>query len=259
MKTRKIAFTFILLLAIGLFILFKSPNKQEKKQVIQSKKRETSTVTNTILKIEEKTVKKLNDTTLYLYFDELSDVYNYRIIDKFYANNSSRNYDSLVRIIKVFEKNDSLIQTIIPKLYLNADWYYFDREKPKKLVRSYITGENTQTKVVNNYMAHLIIADLNFDGLEDFATPIDHGADNGPHHAFYIQQKSGKFRYNQYLSNELIWFPEKFNDSLKTFTRIMAAGAWGIGYTTFKYDTIRNKWKIIKNYQIDLETGKVVK
>ncbi len=57
-------------------------------------------------------VKKLKDSTVVLFFKDLSNVYNYKIIDIHHGIENQYHYDSVSRLIKIFNKNDSLIQKI---------------------------------------------------------------------------------------------------------------------------------------------------
>jgi hypothetical protein len=215
--------------------------------------------TSKIIKNEIKQkVKKLTDTTVVLYFKDLSHIYDYKIIDKYCSAKNQNYYDSVLRVIKIFDKKSSLIQKIYPNLQMTP-WYFLERNCPLRLSRSYITGKNANYNDMDNYCGEIVVADLNFDGLEDFATPINSGADNGPHYAFYIQNKKNRFEYNSYLTENLTWFPEKINDSLMSFTSSVPCGVYGTWYQTFKYDRILIKWKKIENYVIDNRTGRIMK
>ncbi|HET6991702.1 MAG TPA: hypothetical protein VFJ43_10280 [Bacteroidia bacterium] len=201
--------------------------------------------------------KKLTDTTVVLNFKNLSNVYNYRITDKYYCNRNQYHGDSVYRVIKIFNKNDSLIQRIYPNLQM-VPWYFFENDMPSALSRSYVTGKNVNADVTDNYCGEIVVADLNFDGLEDFATPVDHGCDNGAHYAFYIQNSNDQFKRNTYLTENVTWFPEEINDSLLMFTNSVPL-MWGIACQTFKYDTLSKKWGKTKDYVIDYRTGKIIR
>ncbi len=200
---------------------------------------------------------KLKDSTIVFYFKDLSYSYNYELIDKYYNINRNDYTDSILRIIKIFDKKDSIIQ----KIYINIQlmpWYFFDKDI-EYISRSYITKKNTKLKTWDNYCGEIVIADLNFDGLEDFATVVGYGIDNGSHYKFYIQTNNNKFEYNSYLTENVVWFPEKINDSLMSFTSSVPCFINGLWCQTFKYDTISEKWKKIEDYIIDRTTGKLIK
>lgn len=251
---------FLLCLSIVLLIFLFPKEKLGIPPKVYKEKLKAKTISDSTQNIQpEAAFKKVNDTTVVFFFKDLSNEYNYKIIDRFYSNESHRYFDTIIRIIKIFTKNDSLVQKIYPKLSMSPWYLNFVRKYRLRVSRSFITGKNAYYEDVDNYCGEIVVADLNFDGLEDFATPVDSGADNGPHYAFYIQQKNNKFKFNKYLSEEVIWFPEKFNDSLKTFTTITPCGIYGIAYQHFRYDTSTVQWRATKGYLIDVRTGKVMK
>ncbi len=203
-------------------------------------------------------VKKLKDSTVVLFFKDLSNVYNYKIIDNFYVNADNRYYDSVSRVIKIMDKRDSLIQRIRPGLQM-IPWYIFEHFPNLSLSRSYITGKNQNVSVSDNYCGEIVVADLNFDGLEDFATPISSGASNGSHYAYYMQDTNFRFKLNWYLTENVIWFPEKIVDSLLIFTSTVPCCVTGLSHRTFKYDIAFKRWKKIEDYIIDYSTGKIMR
>jgi hypothetical protein len=232
-------------------------NTTEPKAVTKSNPDTVATQNQEITKIDSTpNTQKPKDSTVVLSFKDLSHVYNYKIVDKYHRSESY--YDSVSRVIRIFDKKDSLIQKIYPKLEMTP-WYFLDLSIPLRLSRSYITGKNADHADIDNYCGEIVVADLNFDGLEDFATPIGSGADNGPHYAFYIQDTNRRFKLNRYLTENVIWFPTTIVDSLMTFTTTVPCGAMGLGYQTFRYDPAFKKWKLIKHYIIDVTTGKRMK
>lgn len=240
----------------------KSIIKQEKVVIKPMQKTDRITADNAVVKEEEispEEIKpKLKDTTVVLFLDDLSYTFNYKIIDNYFCNNFKGYYDSCFRTIKIYNKQDSLLQKIIPDMQITP-WYFMDSGYPLSLSRSYITGKNKDVNDADNYCGEMAVADLNFDGLEDFATPIGCGADNGPHYAFYIQSKLNKFTLNRYLTENVIWFPDQINDSLKTITNAVPCTVIGLNYTTYKYLPKTNKWKRTEEYLIDIRTGKLMK
>ena len=262
MKTKIIKIIILLFFIITfIFVIIKITHKQNValKTLEIKKSNKIKPLNATIDKNEiSQNLIKLRDTTVILYFKDLSNVYNYKIIDKYYCEHSLDYYDKVYRIIKVYNKKDSLIQKINPNLKITP-WYFLESDWNLKLSRSYITGKNIEYNDPDNYCGEIVVADLNFDGLEDFATPVDQGCDNGSHYAFYIQNKNNRFVFNNYLTENVMWFPDKINDSLKSFTNSVPCTIYGIMYQTFKYDTLLTKWKKTKEYLIDNRTGKLMK
>lgn len=198
----------------------------------------------------------LIDTTAILILKNLSFLYNYKIIDTVYKSNDEYFCGKTKRIIEISNKEDSIIQIIYVDKMDQPNYLYFScKNEPK--YRSQITGKNFKKRVVDDYFGELVIADLNFDGLEDFATPIDYGCDNGSHQAFYIQDENGSFTLNIYLTDSVIWFPQEINVKKKTFKTITNAGSFGVCYKTFLFDTTSQKWKLFDHYDRIIATGKI--
>ena len=252
------ALLIIIILMIAVYRFQRNQNDPIKASSINENEKISRTYPEISKSKPKQNAEKLKDTMVILSFKDLSKVYNYKIIDRYYCNNSLNYYDSILRVIKVYNKKDSLIQRIYPNLQMTP-WYYYEDKLPLRLSRSFVTGKNANYDDADNYDGEIVIADLNFDGLEDLATPVNSGADNGPHYAFYIQNKNKRFEYNSYLTEHVMWFPEKINDSLMTFTSTVPCTVIGLWYQTFKYDTTMKKWSRIKNYIVDIRTGKRMK
>lgn len=138
-------------------------------------------------------------------------------------------------------------------------WYWPSNADSLKLSRSYFTGFNADYDDIDNYCGEIVVADFNFDGLEDFATPIDQGASNGPHYAFYIQNKKGKFELSSYLTENIIWFPTTWNKLKRSFTTEVPCGATCLMYNTYKFQSNTNSWKKTDSSFVDIVTGKKLK
>ncbi len=196
------------------------------------------------------------DTTSFFNFKDISYIYNYKIIDTVYHENDEYPFGKTKRIIIISTKKDSIIQVIkVDKI--DQPNYYISFDKNEPLFRSQITGKNFKKRVLDDYYGELVIADLNFDGLEDFATPVDHGCNNGSHQAFYIQDKTGHFTLNHFLTDTVTWFPQEINKNKKTLKSITSAGGYGVSFRTFLFDTTSQKWNMIDHYVRSFETGKI--
>lgn len=246
---------FITLLGISIFSIFliskllKHDNQQPviEKKYLESLEEKTDTIKNILLEI---------DTTAILILKNVSYKFNYKIIDTVYKYNDEYFFGQTKRIIEISNKKDSIIQIIyVDKI--DQPNYYISFDKNEPIYRSQITGKNFKKRVLDDYFGELIIADLNFDGFEDFATPVDHGCSNGSHQAFYIQDTNGRFILNQFLTDSVIWFPEEINVKKKTFTTITSAGGYGVGFITYHFDTTSHKWIKIDHYIRSFETGKI--
>ncbi len=247
------------------FILLSSCGRDEKRAVGKPSEQEVVSKSNQdsinigtpeITKNDSnQNVKKLKDSTAVLFFKDLSNVYNYKIIDKHHGIENQYHYDSVSRVIKIFDKKDSLIQKLRIGLEMGT-WYPDDRLQLRPS-RSYITGKNMHFDDVDNYCGEIVVADLNFDGLEDFATPTSSGTDNGPHYSFYVQDTHHRFKLNRYLTDNVTWFPERIVDSLRIFTTDVPCTVEGTMFQTFRYDEASTRWRRIEYYFRNNRTGEI--
>ncbi len=221
------------LLFIPLFLLFSCKNSTEEKHF---KKKSTNTI-------------------IILNFNDLSHKFSYQIKDTYFQSIGSEKFALLQREINIFDKKKKLVQTIIPSLKMTP-WYFPENKLKLRLSRSYLTGKNENFDDLDNYCGEIVVADFNFDGKEDFATPIDQGASNGPHYAFYIQENENHFNLNSHLTNMLIWFPEKIDNDAKTLTNEVPSGVYAINRQVFNYSSNTKTWTKIENLLLDVKSGK---
>lgn len=112
-----------------------------------------------------------------------------------------------------------------------------------KAVRSYITGINKDAETIDNDFGDLIIADFNFDNLEDFAIKNDSGGNGGPTYNYYIQGKNKSFTLDNFLTTEMEFFPSKFIIKNKRLITYVHANAYQLSENTFEYNEKSKKWK----------------
>ena len=113
-----------------------------------------------------------------------------------------------------------------------------------KMVRSYSTGINKNTEIVDNEFGDLVIADFNFDNKEDFAIKNDSGGNGGPTYNFYIQDKNKKFTLDKFLTDKMEFFPTKFVAKNKKIITYVHANAYQLSENTFEYNLKIKKWKL---------------
>ena len=101
-----------------------------------------------------------------------------------------------------------------------------------------------------NDFGDLIVTDLNFDGKEDLAIKREEGGNGGPLYFFYIQTEE-KFILNEYLSNEMMFFPIDFNPKTKTMRTYVRMNSSQDESIFYQYSDSEKKWKIIdrRNYR----------
>ncbi len=120
-------------------------------------------------------------------------------------------------------------------------------------VQSYATGFNTQRDNADSDYGDLVVADLNFDGREDLAIKTQEGSNSGSWYAYYLQDSTGKFRRNKYLSDEMGFFPAEMNKKKRTLTIVIHLNVAAFGEITYKLDTTTQKWCKISSKTIPVE------
>jgi hypothetical protein len=132
----------------------------------------------------------------------------------------------------------------VQKILANGTYLFSNVLKNCDFVRSYATGFNKGNEVVDNDFGDLIIADLNFDGKDDFALKKDSGGNGGPVYNFYVQN-NGKFILDKFLTEQMEFFPTRINKNNKTLTTFVHANAYQLGEHTYRFAA--NKWKETKH------------
>ncbi len=130
------------------------------------------------------------------------------------------------------------------------------------------SGKNNLDTSVNNYFDtkeakikttegletfhNIIVLDVNFDGLEDFAIINFEGGNGGPLYAYYIQNPNNEFELDDELTNEVRFFPIEINNKEKTLTFGHPSGCCKIN--TFKIQIQPNgNWKQIYSKLEDIK------
>ena len=161
-------------------------------------------------KVEVVKVKKRQS----LLHENLSKTLNYQ---SFIKRIPTEYTDSCIVKIVVSGKTDKNIvyETDITSTYLLGNNTFANEN-----VRSYITGKNINKDVIDNDYGDLVVADFNFDGLEDFAIKREEGGNAGPFYNFYIQSTRNTFAIDKYLSDTIISFPNEMDFEQKKVTNV---------------------------------------
>lgn len=157
--------------------------------------------------------------------------------------------DSCIVIIAIKDKDSNKTKESIKYSSL----YLFDTVfKNCESVRSYQTHVNDTIEVVDNDYGDLIIADFNFDGLDDIAVIKDSGGNGGPLYNFYTQGKNGRFYFDKFLSEKMEFFPTKINSQDKTLVTYVHAGVCGLSEMIYSYNSKTSTWQRISHKIIDI-------
>lgn len=117
-------------------------------------------------------------------------------------------------------------------------------------VRSYTTGYNINKEIVDNMYGDIVVADLNFDGLEDLAIMNDNGGNSGPYYRFFLQENKQKFKESQFLRDSMALFPTKINPANKTLFIRSRVGFCMIGERVLAFNE-NKKWETKSKKLID--------
>jgi len=172
-------------------------------------------------------------------YENLSKSFNFKVIP------IPKKEDLIQIVVEVTNKvNLKRAQT----LTMECEGFYLDSFDDCKNVKSYSTKVNSKLPVGGeNDSGNFIVADFNFDGLEDFAIKRDPGGNGGPLYAYFLQAEDKKFYKSSYLSNLVEFFPIEINIIKKTITTLVHANAYQKNKRTFKYNPKAKKWKLIYN------------
>ncbi|HTJ48205.1 MAG TPA: hypothetical protein VL443_02045 [Cyclobacteriaceae bacterium] len=173
-----------------------------------------------------------------------------------YQRGLSKEFDInvfFVRFSDVKEYHDSCIVKLqivdkathykLDSLSITSRLYYEDVFKDCKNVLSYSTGININKKILDNYYGDIIVADLNFDDRDDIVVINDSGGNSGTFYNFYLQDKNKKFTLNRYLTDSMVYFPQKINKRNRTLVTYALAGACGVGEHVHQLNPVIGEWK----------------
>lgn len=150
-----------------------------------------------------------------------------------------RTFDSCTVKIEIFKKSTNKIrQTIV----FGSDLLFKESFSNCNNIRSYSTGKNKNVQSVDNDFGDLVIADFNFDGIEDFAIKKEEGGNAGPQYFFYLQDKKGNFILDRFLTDKVVFFPSKINSKKHSITTVVHANAYQVCETTYRLNET-GKWE----------------
>jgi hypothetical protein len=142
------------------------------------------------------------------------------------------------------KKTNKVLQTI----RYGTNWLFKSDFSECNNIRSYITNQNLK-KDAEEDIGDMIVADLNFDGKDDIALKYDSWGNSGPLYYYYIQDSSGKFIRNDFLSEEMGLFPSKIDMKNKLLVTYGHAGVEQLAEHIYALNTRSNKW-YQKSYRV---------
>lgn len=148
--------------------------------------------------------------------------------------------------IEIF-KNNKPKQNII---FAPNFWTFTEDSFKINQINYFKNGLKIQEGIENYH--NLIIADFNFDNLEDFAILYDSGGNGGPVYSYYFQDKMGKFNLNDKFPLNQGPFPKNINNTNHTLTISLPISCCKIETTIFNLKE-NGEWEMISSKQEDLK------
>jgi hypothetical protein len=178
-----------------------------------------------------------------LKYNDLSDKYNYEI-NAFLQKEVDSDLEKIYEIqINITNKSDT---TKFQRITIKPDYLFGDVFTNISDSNSYIREKHKKREIIDNDFGDFIVADFNFDALEDFAIKSYSGGNGGPLYEYYIQDSTGIFHKDNYLTDEVRFFPAEMDKKHKLLRTIVHANAYGVNEFIYKYDPLKKKWTFIK-------------
>jgi len=146
--------------------------------------------------------------------------------------------DSLDVFIKITNKHTKTEK----ELHFGNGWMFEGTYTDCNRVRSYTTHVNEDAQIADNDYGDIVVADLNFDGKDDFVLKKNSGGNTGPDYAFYLQDKKGGFAEDRFLTDSVGYFPDDIDVSKKQIT-VSTTSFLVVGERIFSYNTDTQKWQ----------------
>jgi hypothetical protein len=178
-----------------------------------------------------------------LIYKDLSDKYFYEI-NTFIQKEKDGDLEKIYEIqVKIINKSDT---TNFQKITIKPDWLNGDAYTNTSEASSYLIGKNKKREIFDNDFGDFIVADFNFDALEDFAVKRCSGGNGGPLYEYFIQDSTGVFHKDIFLTNEVAFFPSEIDENNKLLKTYVHANVYGVNEHIYKYDTVKMKWTYLQ-------------
>lgn len=180
---------------------------------------------------------------------DLSKIFDFKIFGTEFENEEDST-NPLVAEINIIKKSNPIkVQEI---RFEPNSWIMF-KDIPCDAI-SYFNNEGSLKEDIDNHH-NFIIADYNFDGLEDFAYIWDIGGNGGALYSFYFQNKEGMFIEAKDFPLQNGAFPSEINIIKKTLTTTNPVGCCKINKTIYQLEN-NSKWKLISSKQEAINSKK---
>jgi hypothetical protein len=173
--------------------------------------------------------------------DKLSNQFDLAMSFYRYPDNS-QNDSCLVKVLINDKRTTEAIDS-----FSFASWYYSGATFRCENATSYTTGFNSNKEVVDNHPGDIVVADLNFDDKDDIALINDLTASSGPLYNYYIQDSTGRFKLDNYLTDSITFFPATIDRKNLRLTTFVWAGVCCVAKDVYQYDKTTKSWRHIRH------------
>lgn len=156
-----------------------------------------------------------------------------------------QDYDSSTVTLSIFSK---ATKKKLQEIKITTQDYFSKVFTDCSAKLSYSTGKNLNKEISDNDYGDIIVADLNFDSLEDIAIKKESGGNAGPIYYFYVQDENGVFKINKFLTDSMGSFPKYINKRRKTLTTLLHASAFEQCKTIYKFMASNRTWKVERSW-----------
>ncbi len=165
-------------------------------------------------------------------YNPVSAKFNFSIIVTKYSNDGKKPVEINIAVSGKSNSSPPVNITFRPEYWINNSCS----------ATSYIGRSNTN-EGIENYNK-FIVADYNFDGLEDFAIVNYEGGNGGPRYTYFFQDVNNHFIKNKAFPLQDGFFPKKIDNQNKTLTISGPVGCCKISTTVYQLKA-KDQWATV--------------
>ncbi|MGV0978837.1 XAC2610-related protein [Empedobacter falsenii] len=151
------------------------------------------------------------NTQLNCDYNNLSNQFNVKFVINKDPKKATTGVDYAVQIL---DKNNKVLKTIVSQPSISTD--ELDKYKICDQVKSLATKYNLAKNFdIESFDGNVVVGDFNFDGKDDFAV-YNRKQDNKAYYNYYLQDASGEFKIDIFLSDDTDYFSKKYDVNGKT-------------------------------------------
>lgn len=151
------------------------------------------------------------NTQLNCDYNNLSNQFNVKFVINKDPKKATAGVDYAVQIL---DKNNKVLKTIVSQPSISTD--ELDKYKICDQVKSLATKYNLAKSFdIESFDGNVVVGDFNFDGKDDFAV-YNRKQDNKAYYNYYLQDASGEFKIDNFLSDDTDYFSKKYDVNGKT-------------------------------------------